>query len=234
MTIKIKRFACNLLYENCYVLSTPGRCVAIDPGFHGEAELRQFYQYLETEGLRLEAILLTHAHFDHIIGVKPIQARLGVPVYMSLADEAVLPEDVIYAKRLGIDGFDPSFSHTGVSDGEELELAGIRFMAISTPGHTPGGICWYCESEGLLFSGDTLFADTIGRSDFPYSDYDAEIESILTKLMPLPGPTEVYPGHGESTTIGHERVSNPFLEPFNEKEEPFDPDLPGIEIHPLR
>ncbi len=234
MTIKIKRFSCNILYENCYVLSTPGRCVAIDPGFHGAVELDELYAYLAEEGLTLEAILLTHAHFDHVIGVKPIQDALGVPVYMSPADEPVLAEDIIYTGSLGIKGFDPSFSWTGVSAGEELEIAGIRFRAIATPGHTPGGICWYCESEGLLFSGDTLFADTIGRTDLPFGDYDAEIRSIMENLTLLPGDTEVLPGHGKSTTIARERTSNPFLEPFNEKEEPFDEDLTGIEIHPMR
>lgn len=234
MSIKIKRFACNILYENCYVLSTPGRCVAIDPGFHGEDQLRELYDYLSGEGLKLEAILLTHAHFDHVIGVKAIQERYGVPVYMNPADEMILPEDVIYTDTLGIKGFDPSFKWTGVAWGEDLELAGIRFRAIASPGHTPGGTSWYCESEGAIFTGDTLFAGTIGRSDFPYSDYDAEMESILKNLMPLPGSTVVYPGHGDSTTIGRESATNPFLEPFNEKEEPFDPDLPGIEIHPFR
>jgi glyoxylase-like metal-dependent hydrolase (beta-lactamase superfamily II) len=109
----------------------------------------------------------------------------------------------------------------------------LEFKVIATPGHTPGSICWYCESHGIIFTGDTLFADSIGRTDLGHGDYDAEIKSIMEKLMVLPGSTKVYPGHGGTTTIGRERTCNPFLQPFNEPLDiPDDSELTGIEIHP--
>ena len=100
-----------------------------------------------------------------------------------------------------------------------LELAGLRLEVIATPGHTPGCVCYLEREQGVLFTGDTLFAGSIGRTDFPYSDYDDEIRSILEKLLPLEADVTLLPGHGPASTIGDERTHNPFLEPFNEPEE---------------
>ena len=107
--------------------------------------------------------------------------------------------------------------------GEAAPSAALSFRVIATPGHTPGGVCWYNEADGLLFSGDTLFEGTIGRTDLPLGEYDDLIRSVMEKLIILPGETVVYPGHGPSTEISVERTSNPFLEPFNEPETSFDP-----------
>jgi glyoxylase-like metal-dependent hydrolase (beta-lactamase superfamily II) len=183
--MKIKRFVCNAFQENCYVVSDGGRCVIIDPGFAG-GEQDGLYSYLEAERLRPEAILLTHSHWDHTLGVSALVERFGIPV----------------KAKTGGDIF--------------------GFKVIETPGHTPDSVCYYNEAEHVLFTGDTLFAGSIGRTDLPGGDYDAEIRSIMEKLIFLPGETDIYPGHGPASTIARERMENPFLEPFNEREELFE------------
>lgn len=217
--MKIKRFVCNAFQENCYVVSDGSRCVIIDPGFDpgqagpapganaktgafagepffgetvkdagGAGELDGLYSYLEAEGLTPEAILLTHSHWDHTLGVPALVERFGIPVKSAQA---------------------------------ETGAALYGFKVIATPGHTPDSVCYYNETEHILFTGDTLFAGSIGRTDLPGGDYDAEIRSIMEKLIFLPGETEIYPGHGPTSTIARERAENPFLEPFNEREEIF-------------
>ena len=118
-------------------------------------------------------------------------------VYMAVCDE--------YGFRL-----------QNISDGQSVNALGCEWKIITTPGHSPGSVCWYCESEKILFSGDSLFAGAIGRSDLYGGDYDSEIKSLMEKIITLDGDTKVYPGHGESTDISTERTSNPFLQPFNE------------------
>ena len=226
----IERFCCNILYENCWLASTQKACVLVDPGAYGPDELAPILRSLG--GRVPDAILLTHGHFDHTLGVKPLQDLWpDVPVYMGPEDKVVLETDDTYARGIGLKGGDFSFRWLPVKDGQTLSFGDMEFRVITTPGHTPGGVCWYCEKEGVVFTGDTLFADAIGRTDFGYGDYDDEIRSIMEKLILLPGSTDVYPGHGRTTTIGRERTSNPFLEPFNEPGETFGEDLPGIELH---
>ena len=215
--MEIKVFVANMLQENTWVVRGSGAsCVVVDPGFLGVAETERVTGMLS--GLKLEAVLLTHGHMDHIYGVAELQRRFGVPVYMS-------PEDVKtmeYYDRVGNWGIpvaDRSFEVTPVSDGQTVEAAGLKFKVICTPGHSPGSVCWFCEDEGVMFTGDTLFAGAIGRTDLIYGEYDDEIRSIMEKLVVLDGGIQIFPGHGGTSTIGTERVSNPFLEPFNEREE---------------
>jgi glyoxylase-like metal-dependent hydrolase (beta-lactamase superfamily II) len=238
--MKIKRFVCNDLAENCYVVSSGDSCVIIDPGFataetgafpgepffgeHGNdagaaGELSGLYKYLDSEGLTPEAILLTHSHSDHTLGVAPLVEKFGIPVY-SATRSFQTPTDAFSCLRPageGVQAPEKGFSCLQVED--EGSVAG--FKVIATPGHTPDSVCYYSEAEHVLFTGDTLFAGTIGRTDLPGGDYDSEIRSIMEKLIFLPGETEIYPGHGPSSTIARERAENPFLEPFNEREEIF-------------
>jgi glyoxylase-like metal-dependent hydrolase (beta-lactamase superfamily II) len=221
--MKIKRFVCNAFQENCYVVSDGNRCVIIDPGFAnakpgafpaepflgedgndagGAGELDALYRYLDAEGLQPEAILLTHSHWDHTLGVAALVERFGIPVKAAQAKTGAFPAEPFFGE-----------------DGNDAGGALYGFAVIETPGHTPDSVCYYNESEHVLFTGDTLFAGSIGRTDLPGGDYDAEIRSIMEKLIFLPGETDIYPGHGPSSTIARERMSNPFLEPFNEREE---------------
>ena len=119
---------------------------------------------------------------------------------------------------------DKGFSTTDISDGETITAAGLGFKVITTPGHTPGSVCYLNEKYGVMFTGDTLFAGSIGRTDLPMGEYDDLIRSIMDKLMGLDGDTDILPGHGGRSSIGWERTHNPFLEPFNEKEEEYNPE----------
>ena len=259
----IRLFTCNLFSENSYLITTQDVCLLVDPGFYGKGEIEQLLDRLD--GRVPDAILLTHSHFDHTLGVVPLQKLWpDVPVYMSPEEAVVQEHNETYCKIIGIKDADFSFRWRSVSDGDVLSFGGdvgtgqgggssgeqgggggagqgggktgqggLEFKVIATPGHTPGSICWYCESHGIIFTGDTLFADSIGRTDLGHGDYDAEIKSIMEKLMVLPGSTKVYPGHGGTTTIGRERTCNPFLQPFNEPIDiSDDTELTGIEIHP--
>ena len=236
--MKIKKFVCNALQENAYVVSSGDSCVIIDPGFataetgafpgepffgeHGNdagaaGELSGLYKYLDSEGLTPEAILLTHSHSDHTLGVAPLVEKFGIPVY-SASGSFKTPTDAFSCLRPAGEGVQtPEKAISCLQVEDEGYVAG--FKVIATPGHTPDSVCYYNEAEHVLFTGDTLFAGTIGRTDLPGGDYDREIVSIMEKLIFLPGETDIYPGHGPASTIARERRENPFLEPFNEREE---------------
>ena len=220
--MNIHKFTFNLFQEHCCVAWTDGApgCVVVDPGFYSEEEKREFFSFLQSEGLEVEAVLLTHGHVDHIYGAAAVQARRdGTPVYMDSRDNVELEYGHELVTKLGLCPPDTSFKTTEVHEGDVIRAAGLAFEVISTPGHSPGSTCYLERGQGVMFTGDTLFAGTIGRTDFRYSDYDSEIRSIMEKLILLPADTRIIPGHGGESTIGRERTGNPFLEPFNEKEE---------------
>ncbi|MBQ3711226.1 MAG: MBL fold metallo-hydrolase [Bacteroidales bacterium] len=228
----LKTFHCRVLSENCYVLSDGDACVVVDPGFYSDEEFGEFLKLLGD--CTPSAILLTHAHFDHCMGVVRMLAKWpGLPVYMHTAETVSLSDDTDITSRLDLHGQRFDFPWKAVEDGMEITIGKLVFRAIHTPGHSPGALCWYCEAAGLAFTGDTLFAGTIGRTDLAHADYDSLIRSIMEKLILLPGSTDIYPGHGWASTIGREMRTNPFLEPFNEPAEGFDPDMPGVELHTL-
>ncbi len=231
--LNIRTLTCNLLQERAYVVwKDKDACVIVDPGCYGDAELRAFTDLLAQESLTPAAILLTHGHFDHIFGVKALQDRFGgIPVFMHPADEVVLDYGADMARRLGLTPAATDFRRTPVQDGQKLDIAGIRFEVIATPGHTPGGVCYFVREADILFCGDTLFAGSIGRTDFPYGEYDDLIRSIMERLILLDPEVRILPGHGPTSTIGQERTGNPFLEPFNEPEEEPDPDLEPVVIN---
>ena len=210
----IRSFTFNYLEEKTYLVWDESlEAVLIDPGCYRPSEAPELSRFIEENKLKLKAIWLTHGHFDHICGVASFP---GVPVYMHPADKPVLAISGDMATGLRLRAPDTSFSTVDISDGDELRVGKTAFKVIATPGHTPGGVCFYDEKDGLMFSGDTLFAGTIGRTDFPLGDYDVLIVSLMEKIMGLPGDVEVYPGHGPSTDIATERTHNPFLQPFNE------------------
>ena len=196
-TIQVGSFA-----VNCTILSWGGTAWIVDPG----AEATRIAALAVKAGLKPEAILLTHAHFDHIGAIPGLQARWsGLPVYLHPADEMVLTHR--------LNSFPPEYMPIAkpANIRDARTLSGVRGLeVIETPGHTPGGVCYRFPGEKLLLSGDTLFAGSAGRTDLPGGDYPT-LKASLAKLASLPDDTEVIPGHGFFTTVGAEKESNPYL-----------------------
>ena len=193
---------------NCYLLHAEGakEALIVDPG----DEARRIRKKLETEGLTPVAILLTHGHFDHTLAVGMLRKMYpGIPVYACLDEKAVLTDPYMNASFMG--KFEPVDADIWVKEGDELDLAGLHCKVLHTPGHTIGSICYYFEEDKVLVAGDTLFFTGFGRTDLPTGDMQDLVESIRTKLYVLPDETQVYCGHGGSTTIGHEKKYNFFV-----------------------
>lgn len=213
----IKGFIFNPIETNCYLIASGGKVAVVDPGCYSPAEA-DFLEKAVGEAGQLTHILLTHGHPDHCFGAARLSRKYGVPVTFSPDDAYILERSGQLAGLFGLGSVDTGFEKVPAKDGDAVKIGDIELKAIATPGHTPGGLCWFSEGEKVLFSGDTLFAGTIGRTDLPGGDYDVLMKSVLEKLMTLPEDTMVLPGHGGDTTIGREAATNPFLEPFNEPE----------------
>ena len=194
--LKIHAMTLGDYMTNCYIIREAGSesCCVIDPGYHAEVIL----SYLEQNQLTLEAILLTHGHFDHVGAVKALAAETDCDVYISTEDLS-LPPMMTNGKLY--------YSHTYPAEGK-LNLAGLDILVIPTPGHTPGSVCLLVDDT--MFSGDTLFAGSCGRTDLPGGNW-AAISASLKKLAALPGSYAVHPGHGGSTTLDQERKFNPYM-----------------------
>lgn len=227
---KIFSFTCNPYGECCYLVTDDeGNAVVIDPGFLSEQETLALGDALKKTSSSLRAVLLTHAHFDHIYGVGACVRDYGVPIYMHPAEKVVLEGENEFATRCGMPVPDTSWPWLPAEGGKTLQFGSLSFEVLETPGHSPGSVSYLLRSEKTLFSGDTLFRGTIGNTQLPWADYDAEIKSVMDVIMALDADIEVLPGHGAPTSISHERTSNPFLQPFNYK----DPDtgyVDGIEV----
>lgn len=194
-------------YEaNCVVLwSDPNQAWIVDPGADAEAILR----WMDKRHLTAGVIVLTHGHFDHVSAVNGILSKCPVPVYLH-ADDAAFAFSPLNAMPPYAPTAKPATLKTDKGDGDTLSCGGLTATLILTPGHTPGGWCLYFESDKLLVAGDTLFAGSVGRTDFPGGSWE-ELQASLQKLKALPDDTRVVCGHGPTTTIGTEKRSNPYL-----------------------
>ena len=197
--MQIRTLEVGWLQTNCYVVTPDegGLCVVIDPG--GDSSV--ILDYIEDNRLTCAAILLTHGHFDHCMGVAPLLEEISAPLYMSSED---INRDIGNA---GFTFVPPDDTHD-VEDGDVLTFGSLRFEAIACPGHTPGGLTY--KIEDTLFTGDTLFRQSIGRTDFPAGD-PAAMRRSLMRLRELPGNFDVLPGHGGQSTLDFERGSNPYM-----------------------
>lgn len=214
--IQIKNFYFNGFRECCSVVwDESGECVIVDPGCESESEKARLFGFVEQQKLKPVKILLTHGHFDHVLGLSDCAKRYGVPVYMHPADREILKTDDFFTRTYGFSMPVIDVDTTDIGDGDRISFGNTEFEVIHTPGHTPGCVCFYDRKDRILLSGDTLFAGSIGRTDHPGGDYDRLMESIFTRLMCLEPDTEVIPGHGPKTTIADEKMKNPFLQPFN-------------------
>jgi len=207
--VDVRSFTVGPVSENCYLAFLDGadRGVIVDPGDEPELILAA----VEALGIDVDAILLTHCHFDHIGAVAPVAKATRAPVYCPEIEVPLLTDIMSYVPWPGFgpfESYDPEHTVTG---GEHLSLAGLEIDVLFTPGHSPGHVTYAIPDQGALFSGDVLFKGSVGRVDLPGGDWDTLLESIRGLVEGYPEETVVHPGHMAVTTLGAERASNPFL-----------------------
>lgn len=207
----IEKFVFNLFQENTYLVWDDSReCIIIDPGCDRTEDRQKLKDTIQAKGLKPVMVVLTHSHLDHIYGVHEMQQTYGIPVYMDPREEGSIRFFNAGLTRMGIHTPE-EFDWTPVGDGQQLHFGNTAFRAISTPGHSMGGLCWWFEDDSVIFTGDTLFAGSIGRTDNEWASLDDLMHSLRDTLMQLDGGIDVYPGHGPATSIARERTTNPFI-----------------------
>ena len=206
--LKIGRMMLGVCQTNCYFVYHEGssKVIFIDPADYGD----QIFKAMKDNGFEVAAILLTHGHFDHIWGCSRLRQLTSAPVYAYEGEEKVLLSADLNVSA-GAGRACTVKANTLLKDGEEVTIEGMTFKLIATPGHTQGSCCYYFEEANMLISGDTLFEESVGRTDLPTGSMSTLVRSVKDKLFELPDDVVVYPGHGDSTTIGHEKKYNPFI-----------------------
>jgi len=210
--MKIDRLILGAYETNCYVLRSSEAvkdCLIVDAGL-GAGKLIKF---LQEHKLNPVALVLTHGHIDHIAGADALRAEFpDIKVYIHKLDAGMLAEPHTNLSAMTGESFSIEPVEFSLEENDVVERAGVKLSVLHTPGHTPGGICLYSKDEEIVFTDDALFADSIGRTDFPNGSMSQLLKSIKEKLFTLPDKTKVYPGHGPITTIAHEKAHNPFLQ----------------------
>lgn len=210
--LEVHSFTFNPFSENTYLLTDAQQNAwIIDPGMHTAAELTVLNRFMSDRQLNLQAILNTHAHIDHILGIPALLDQYAIPFALHPLDAPVLAAGTSSALMFGIGTFTPPPVTQHLSEGETLQLGTHSLKVLLTPGHSPGSVCFYNEADGWLIGGDVLFNGSIGRTDLPGGDLDTLLNSIRKELYTLPDSVVVYPGHGPATTIGQEKKTNPFV-----------------------
>jgi hydroxyacylglutathione hydrolase len=210
--LTIKSFTFSPVQENTYVVyDNKDACCVVDPGCYFGNERRELQEFFEQEKLQPDLLLNTHCHLDHVFGNKFIHDEYGLTLHIHEKEKPVLDR----AADAGLAWNMPFENYRGelifLKEGDIVKVGGNELSVLFTPGHSPGSICFYCEKQHFIISGDVLFRMSIGRTDLPGGDFDTLINSIHTKLFTLPDNTIVYSGHGEPTTIGFEKKHNPFV-----------------------
>ncbi|MCR5679715.1 MAG: MBL fold metallo-hydrolase [Prevotella sp.] len=211
--MKVKAFQCNPLQENCFVASHGGEAVVIDCGAYFDSERKAVVQYIKEEELTLRHVLCTHGHLDHIFGVDTLWQEFGVspqihpadlPLYNNMEEQTRQFMGIGYGRTL------PKADGT-LTDGTLIAFGEQQLRVLHTPGHSPGGVCLYCEAEKIVFTGDTLFRMSVGRTDLEGGSWPQLMHSLQTVVAQLPADTVVLPGHGPQSLIGEEKRMNPYL-----------------------
>jgi hydroxyacylglutathione hydrolase len=211
--IHLKRFTFNAFGENTYVLyDETGECVIIDPGCYDRAEQQELSRFISDNKLKVTLLLNTHGHIDHVLGNAFVKRTYQVPLLIHQTDEATLRSVQTYAPAYGFVQYESTEADQYLSEGDTVTFGRSELEVLFVPGHAPGHLAFYNQSQKLCIGGDVLFQGSIGRTDLPGGDFATLIRSIQTKLFPLGDEVTVYPGHGEPTTIGEEKKHNPFLQ----------------------
>ncbi len=210
MALDVRMLTVGPVQENCFLFKREGsdKLLVVDPG----DELPRILQAIESMEATVEAILLTHTHFDHVGAVAPLARETGAPVYCPELEVQVLANINDYMRFPGFGPFEDYDADHSVAGGETLELAGLGIDVIFTPGHSPGHVTYVVPDELAMFSGDVLFQGSVGRTDLPGGDWPTLRASIETLIERYPGDTRVHPGHMGITTLATERATNPFLQ----------------------
>lgn len=213
--LKITRFIVNPFQENTYVVfdADSHDAAVVDPGMLHADERKFFDSYIADNNLRLQQIILTHAHLDHCFGANYVRGKYNVQVKANQGDRLLAKNLQGQARRFGL--HEKTEEHLSIDialeDGDLIEIGSGRLNVIAVPGHSPGGISLYCPKEKFVFTGDSLFEGSIGRTDLDGGDHSTLVSAIANKLLTLPDDTTVLPGHGNPTTIGKEKAHNPYL-----------------------
>ena len=194
---------------NCSVAVCPAtsEAIIVDPGGNEE----ELVELVRSLGAKIKFILITHAHFDHVIAARRIRELTGAPICLHAKDKWLYRIMPIQYLAWKIDAKKPLRINRWLKDGENLTFGEYSLAVMHTPGHSPGSVCFHMPDQKLLFSGDTLFRESFGNPALPFANLEAVIDSVLNKLLVLPDETRVLPGHGEETSIGHEKIHNPLV-----------------------
>lgn len=211
--IQIKSFVFNPYQENTYVLydEKSRDCLIVDPGMDGPAEERMLQSFIEEEGLNPVLLLNTHCHIDHVLGNRYVFEQWGLIPQFHKNEVPILVAVDNYAPQMGIRYETSPIPAIFLEEGQDLDFGGHILKVIFTPGHSPGHVCYFSETQNFLLGGDVLFRNSIGRTDLPGGNHETLLRSIATQLYTLPEETIVYPGHGSHTTVGFEKKTNPFV-----------------------
>lgn len=208
----IRNFVFSPIHENTYVLYNDSKeCIIIDPGCYFDEEKQQLLDYVKKMGLVAKLLLNTHCHLDHVFGNKFVHETFGLTLHLHTNEQKMLEMAPASGLMWGMpfDNYQGDFVF--IKEDDVIKLGDDELKVIEAPGHSPGHVCFYCEKQGFIIGGDVLFQGSIGRTDLPGGSFETLIKSIKTKLFPLPGETIVYSGHGDATTIGEEKLNNPYL-----------------------
>lgn len=210
--LTVKTFTFNPVQENTYLLyNENGSCCIIDPGCYFPEERETLKATIEAEGLKPILLLNTHCHFDHVFGNKFVAETWGLTPLIHEKEQLVHDRAEVSSQKwqLPFEAYQGQFKY--LKEGESVNIGEDQLDVLFTPGHSPGSISFYYEKGGFVIGGDVLFSGSIGRTDLPGGDYDTLVQSIQIKFFTLPDDTKVYSGHGPLTTIGFEKMNNPFM-----------------------
>jgi len=214
MKSQVHSITFNPFEENTYIISSDdGECIIIDPGCFDKREEEELSALISNEELKPVMLINTHCHIDHILGNAYVAHHYNLGLEIHAGEIPVLEAGMAVAGMYGIPYTPSPQPDKFLKEGDEIELGNIKLRILFTPGHSPASICLYNELDHWVIGGDVLFYESIGRTDLPGGDYETLIKSIRTQLFTLPDDVVVYPGHGPKTTIGHEKIFNPFLPP---------------------
>lgn len=211
--LKVDQFIFNDFQENTFVLSDSSKtCLVIDPGCYTSEEQNELKTHILEQGLKLEAIYNTHCHIDHVLGNQFLKDAFQVELYIPAdkREQEVLKLAEVWADSLGLSAYEPAEPDGYI--GHKISFGNTHLEVLEVPGHSPGHLAFYHPPSSICIGGDVLFRESIGRTDLPYGDHNTLIKSIKEVMFKLPDNTLIYPGHGNTTTIGHEKQMNPFLQ----------------------